>query len=138
MLILAVDDDRDDLEVFCDAVKELEPSATLISARDGEEAMNYLLTKAITTPDYIFLDINMPRVDGRSCLIAIRENKLTKNACVIMYSTSLSRQDQILFERLNARFLTKASTQSELLSSLKRIFGTLRSAEGGPVQFGKN
>jgi CheY-like chemotaxis protein len=125
MLVLAVDDDSDDLDVFCDAVMEIDPSVDLICARNGDEALNYLLNKAITFPDYVFLDINMPRVDGRTCLKTIRENKLTKNISVIMYSTSMSSCDKELFENLNARFLTKASTYSELVGSLKNILGVL-------------
>src|SRR5687767_14788886 len=100
MLVLAVDDDSDDLELFCDAVREIDPSVSLISARNGDEALNYLLNEAVTFPDYIFLDINMPRVDGRTCLSTIRQNKLTKNISVIMYSTSLSTFDKELFEKL--------------------------------------
>jgi CheY-like chemotaxis protein len=133
MLVLAVDDDWDDLDVFCDAVMEIDPSVDLVCARNGDEALNYLLNKAITFPDYIFLDINMPRVDGRSCLSAIRENRLTKNLSVVMYSTSMSSDDRELFEKLNARFLTKASTYTELMRSLRNIFGTLTKEHHKPI-----
>jgi CheY-like chemotaxis protein len=137
MLILAVDDDWDDLDVFCDAVMEIDPSVDLICARNGDEALNYLLNKAITFPDYIFLDINMPRVDGRACLSAIRQNRLTKNLSVIMYSTSMSSHDKELFEKLNARFLTKASTYTELLLSLRNIFGALTKEHHKPISLAK-
>jgi CheY-like chemotaxis protein len=135
MLILAVDDDRDDLDLFCDAVKEIDSSIDLISAHNAENALDYLLKNAVTLPDFVFLDINMPRVDGRECLKMIRREKLTRNLPVIMYSTSLSPPDEKLFEELNAKFLKKASTQSELLSSLKVIFDELKVENDRPHSF---
>jgi CheY-like chemotaxis protein len=126
MLVLVVDDDQDDLEIFCDAVKEIDPTIHLITSANGQEALNYLLTRAVAHPDYVFLDINMPQVDGRECLKAIRENKLTGNLRVIMYSTSLSKADKALFESLNARFLVKASNYVKLVESLRDVFGTLK------------
>jgi CheY-like chemotaxis protein len=126
MLVLVVDDDQDDLEIFSDAVREIDPTIHLITSANGEEALNYLLNRAAAHPDYIFLDINMPQVDGRECLQAIRDNKLTGNLRVIMYSTSLSNSDKSLFKSLNARFLVKASNYVQLVKSLRDIFGTLK------------
>lgn len=133
MLILAVDDDQDDLELFCEAVKEAHSTVNLITACNGEEAINFLQKKAIAFPDFIFLDINMPRLDGRECLRAIRADKNTKHLEVIMYSTSLSENDRQLFKELNARFMTKSSSYTELLSGLRSIFNQLQATYSAPV-----
>jgi CheY-like chemotaxis protein len=134
MLILAVDDDREDLDLFCDVVTEIDSTIDVMRAESGEEALDFLLTRAVTLPDFIFLDINMPRVDGRECLKAIRKEKLTKLLSVIMYSTSLSSADKALFEKLNAKFLTKASTFDQLRSSLQMILGQLHTERNEPVR----
>lgn len=135
MLVLAVDDDKDDLELFCEAVKDIDPSINLITAVNGDEALDFLFNKAVTYPSYVFLDINLPRLDGRGCLTQIRENKLTKHLPVIMYSTSLSDQDKLLFEQLHARFLTKASSYRQLMDSLKEILGRLTKENSEPISF---
>jgi CheY-like chemotaxis protein len=134
MLILAVDDDREDLDLFCDVVTEIDPTIDVMRAESGEEALDFLLTKAVTLPDFIFLDINMPRIDGRECLKAIRKEKLTKPLSVIMYSTSLSSADKVLFEKLNAKFLTKASGYDQLRISLQTILGQLLTERNEPVR----
>jgi CheY-like chemotaxis protein len=134
MLILAVDDDREDLDLFCDVVTEIDPTIDVMRAESGEEALNFLLTKAVTFPDFIFLDINMPRIDGRECLKAIRNEKLTKRLSVIMYSTSLSSADKVLFEKLNAKFLTKAASYDQLRISLQSILGQLHTERNEPVR----
>lgn len=135
MLVLAVDDDDDDLELFGNAAQEIDPSIQIIYARNGEEALRYLHERAIAMPDYVFLDVNMPRVNGRQCLISMRENKLTKNIPVIMYSTALSESDIALFENLNARYLIKPSGYVELVAALKKILGSIKDEWLEPLEF---
>jgi CheY-like chemotaxis protein len=126
MLVLAVDDDQEDLDLFCEAVAEIDSSIDLITANNGEGAINYLTQHAVMMPDFIFLDINMPKMDGRECLKAIRGNPSIKHIPVIVYSTSLSKSDKSLFETLDARFLTKVSTYDALISTLRDILGILK------------
>jgi CheY-like chemotaxis protein len=133
MLILAVDDDHDDLELFRDAVKEIDSSIDLICAYTGEEALDFLHKKAIAYPDFVFLDINMPRLDGRECLRAIRQDKNTRYLPVIMYSTSLSNADRELFKDFNAQFITKSSSYTELLKSLALIMMQLKKRDSEPI-----
>jgi CheY-like chemotaxis protein len=138
MLILAIDDDPDDLELFRDMLKELDSSVNLITASNGEEALNFLQKRAVALPDFIFLDINMPRLDGRDCLRAIRLDKKTRHLPVVIYSTSLSTTDTELFQRLDAKFLTKSSSYNELRASLKRIIGDLKAKDSEPISLMKS
>jgi CheY-like chemotaxis protein len=126
MLVLAVDDDQEDLDVFCEAVKGIDSGIELITANNGEEALDFLTRKVVVMPDFVFLDINMPKIDGRDCLQKIRRNKSTRHLSVIVYSTCVSKSDKQLFESLNARFLTKASSYEALTYSLREIFGKLK------------
>ena len=63
MVVLNVDDDHEDREFFCDALREIDPSVVCLIAASGMEALA-LLQDRDALPDYIFLDINMPMMDG--------------------------------------------------------------------------
>jgi CheY-like chemotaxis protein len=133
MLVLAVDDDDDDLELFCDTVKAVESSANVIIARHGDEALDYLLKEAVTMPDIIFLDINMPKRNGRDCLKMIKAERQTKYIPVVMYSTTLSPEDKALFDSLGARFMTKSASYTESIEVLRRLFQQLRTESLAPL-----
>jgi len=132
MLILAVDDDADDLELFRDALCHIDSSIKLITAKNGIEAVNFLSKDSMVTPDIIFLDINMPKMDGRECLKYLKTNYLLRRIPVVMHSTTVSDADKATFENLGATFITKASTFSQQVSSLLAVFGTLE-REGEPI-----
>src|SRR5687768_12985763 len=101
MIILYAEDDPEDVDVFREAVKSIDPNIGCIFAKDGKEALD-ILENAIILPDYIFLDINMPLVDGRTCLSAIKSNKELRSIPVIMYTTSNRQNDITEFKRLGA------------------------------------
>ena len=63
-------------------------NAELTTVVDGDKLMKYLAAVDGNHPDIIFLDINMPRKDGKTCLKEIREIEELKKVPVIMFSTS--------------------------------------------------
>ncbi|MEX2232884.1 MAG: response regulator [Cyclobacteriaceae bacterium] len=92
MTILNVDDDEEDIEIFCDAVREIGPSIICLVAKSADEALQ-ILNSDIELPEYIFLDINMPRVDGNACLREIKNDRRLNKIPVIMYSTFTRTSD---------------------------------------------
>ena len=67
--IYLADDDSDDREFFADALSETAPNAVLEQAEDGMYLMDKLLAlPSDELPDFIFLDINMPRKSGLECV----------------------------------------------------------------------
>ena len=72
-IILMVDDDEDDRRLFFEAAKEVSESIHCVSAEDGEKALTMLQSEHGLLPDYIFLDLNMPRLNGRQCLAEIKK-----------------------------------------------------------------
>jgi CheY-like chemotaxis protein len=72
MLVLLIDDDRDDFEIFSEALRKFDPEVKCEHSIDGEAAIG-LLNSMTYLPDYIFLDINMPRMDGKECLSKIKK-----------------------------------------------------------------
>ncbi|MBS1603436.1 MAG: response regulator [Bacteroidetes bacterium] len=92
MTILIVDDDADDLQFFTDAVAEIDSNVSCITAFNGIEALQ-VLEAASPRPDYIFLDLNMPKMGGKQCLRHIRNNPLFQSIPIIIYSTSRRPED---------------------------------------------
>lgn len=120
MIILVVDDDVEDLEFFGQAVQELDPEINCVEAYNGLEALKVLKRNSFL-PDYIFLDINMPLMNGRKCLEEIRSNEVFRDIPVIIYSTTSDQSQIEEFRQLGAGFLTKPNSFGELLTALKKI-----------------
>lgn len=122
MTILSVDDDEEDIEIFCDAVREIDPTIICLVAKSADEAMQ-ILNSDIELPSYIFLDINMPKVDGNACLMEIKGDKRLLNIPVIMYSTHTRKADIETYKTLNTGFLVKQNSFYELVEELKKVLG---------------
>ena len=85
--ILLIDDDIDDQEIFSLALERANDEVNCVFASDGTEALNKL-TDDMFAPDYIFIDMNMPRMNGQQCLKEIKKIERLRNVPVYMYSTS--------------------------------------------------
>jgi CheY-like chemotaxis protein len=110
-----VDDDVDDQELFAEAVSEIDSSIACISVSNGEEALDVLRNRKIELPDMIFLDLNMPRLNGKQCLAELKREKHLKDIPVVIYSTSSEKRDIEETSRLGAaHFLTKPNKFDEL------------------------
>ena len=88
--IYLADDDADDCMLFEDALREISISTELTTANDGVELITLMESTVPPAPDIIFLDLNMPRMNGIECLIKIRNNHI--NIPVIILSTSNSEE----------------------------------------------
>lgn len=122
MLILVVDDDAEDLELFEEAMGEIDSSISCVEAYNGLEALK-ILNRDSLLPDFIFLDINMPFMNGQKCLAEIKSNKVYKDIPVIMYSTTTDQMQIEACVKLGASFLTKPNSYRELVSELRKIVG---------------
>jgi CheY-like chemotaxis protein len=124
MIILYVDDDEEDIEIFCEAVKAVDPSIKCLVAQHGKKAMDIL--HADLLPDYIFLDINMPVINGKSILTEIRRDIKFKDVPVVMYSTTMDGGEIEEYKKLGANhFLIKHNRFQELCDALSLILKTL-------------
>ncbi len=121
MLALIIDDDSDDREIFSEAIRTIDPAITCLEARDGEEGLNLLTRELTVLPDIVFLDINMPRMNGFQCLLEIKKHTRLKEIEVIIYSTTSSSLDIQTYRRLGAGFLAKQSEYNKLVVLLKGI-----------------
>ncbi|HEY4286506.1 MAG TPA: response regulator [Puia sp.] len=90
---LVVDDDCEDTELFTEAVGSVDASVSCLNAEHGKDALDKLNRQVIEKPDIIFLDINMPIMNGWQFLATIKESEALREIPVIMYSTSSQRSD---------------------------------------------
>lgn len=117
-----VDDDEDDREIFALALRDLGSHIKCVLASDGMDALEKL-RMSDTLPDYIFLDLNMPRMDGKECISEIKRDARLYDIPVVIYSTSSSTKDRADAKRLGAAcFFTKPSSIRALSSALGDIF----------------
>src|SRR5687768_1909531 len=91
-IILMVDDDPDDRAFFCEAVNEIDPAVICYDVENGRAALKLLQTKELK-PDIIFLDINMPVMNGWECIQELKKDTRYSDIKVIMYSTSNNEFD---------------------------------------------
>ena len=87
--VVLIDDDSDDLEIMKDALTQVDASLLCISFVYPDEAIRLLSRELILLPDFIFIDINIPRISGPECLSRLREIHEFKEVPIIMYSTSM-------------------------------------------------
>lgn len=120
MIVLHVDDDPDDSALFCEAVKEAAPNYRCLVADSAASAFEILSDRQMI-PDYIFLDINMPKMNGLECLRLIKNNHSLKHINVIMYSTASDPIHMKEFKKLGAGFLTKPDRYETLVNNLSQI-----------------
>ena len=89
---LVVDDDEDDREIFEIATRGLTIPVNVILKESAKDAMEYLHTSPIV-PDAIFLDLNMPKIDGRMLLKELKADTKTTKIPVAIISTSMAEHD---------------------------------------------
>jgi CheY-like chemotaxis protein len=118
-----VDDDPDDQEIFKLILAELDSHIHCVTALNGAEALEYLKIHPTFHPDFIFLDLNMPRMNGKQCLIELRKIHKLRAVPIIIYSTSAEARDIEEMTRLGAtRFITKPSDLTILSQRLAEVF----------------
>jgi CheY-like chemotaxis protein len=118
--ILLIDDDEDEMQIFSEALDEINKPMSCIQSTSASAAMA-VLTYLI--PDYIFLDLNMPGINGLKCLEQIRKIKNLDDVPVILCSTFLNEdiQKKAMISGATA-CIKKPRKVSTLTEILKGIF----------------
>ena len=127
--ILMADDDEDDRLLTQDALAESRVLNELHFVEDGVELLEYLerkgkfVDKSISPrPGLILLDLNMPRMDGREALEAIKANPNLKGIPVVILTTSKQEEDMVKGYNLGAAsYITKPVTFDGLVDLMKTL-----------------
>lgn len=117
-----IDDDIEDQEIFIEAVKEVSSNIECSSSTSGEDALQKLGRSSNGQPDLIFLDLNMPKLNGKQVLKEIKSTPGLKEIPVIMYSTSFAPRDIEEIKQIGAaHHLLKPSRFNDLCTALTNI-----------------
>jgi len=119
--IFLVDDDVDDQLFFTDALKEIDSGISCVIANNGKEALEQL-KKLSDLPEILFLDLNMPFMNGYECLSKLKNETRLSKIPVVIFTTSNDPRDAEITHQLGAEvFLSKPNEFSMLRRKLEKI-----------------
>jgi len=126
---MLVDDNQDDNFYHERVIKKSDAADIVIAKQTGEDALEYLKSKKTNEaplPDLIFLDINMPGMNGWEFLneYGELEKQFQSKAIVVMLTTSENPDDQMRAREMNVAsdFKTKPLTQEMLEEIIDKYF----------------
>lgn len=119
--ILLIDDDEDDQEIFLTALEKLAPSLTCKTLENARKALDMMHTGQLD-PDIIFLDWNMPIMNGQQFLTEIKKVDNLKDIPIIILSTSSHNITMQTAKQLGADdFITKPDNFDNLMGLLRSV-----------------
>jgi len=119
--ILLIDDDEDDQEIFLSAVSQISDAVTCVTFDNASVALQKITAKEIIA-DVIFLDLNMPVMNGQQFLTQFKKNEELSKIPIIIFSTSSHSGTIQLMKDLGADgFITKPGRFDELVNLLKPL-----------------
>ena len=125
-VVLLVEDSPGDVRLTQEAFRDADPSIELHVATDGVEAMAFLRREGIhadaARPDFILLDLNLPKMDGREVLAHIKGDKNLKTIPTVILTTSDAEADIMTSYELRANcYLSKPVQLEEFEGLVKSI-----------------
>ena len=127
--ILMADDDDDDYLLTKKALKEGKLLNDLVRVKDGEELLQYLRREgdyagndSTNRPGVILLDLNMPKMDGREALKAIKSDNELRAIPIVVFTTSKAEEDIFRSYQLGVNsFITKPIKFDNLISVMQAL-----------------
>lgn len=119
--ILLIDDDEDDQEIFLAALEQVSSSVNCTAIGNAKNALTQLQEKKLLA-DIIFLDLNMPLMNGQQFLAEIKKNTPLDQIPVIIFSTTSHPETISLVKKMGASdFITKPDKFEDLVGMLKTL-----------------
>ena len=130
--VLLVEDSPGDVRLTKEAFRDANISVNLQVASDGIEAMAFLRREGIHAnaprPDFILLDLNLPKMDGREVLAQIKKDDQLKTIPTIILTTSNAEKDIARSYQLQANCYLSKPVQlddfEDLVKSIKDFWLT--------------
>ncbi len=126
--ILLVEDDPKDLELTINALNENNLANDIVVARDGVEAMDFLLRRGPLAqpsdpyPVLILLDLKMPKMDGIQVLTQIKSNEFLKTIPIVILTSSSETQDLETCYKLGVNaYVVKPVKFPDFVQSVKQV-----------------
>jgi two-component system, chemotaxis family, response regulator Rcp1 len=123
--ILMIEDDPAEADLVRLSCTDLLENTTLIVLADGEQAIRYIDESRhlhAKVPDLIFLDLNLPRVDGLEVLRHLKSNSYMKVVPVIVFSTTQDPVDiRAVYDQMASCFISKPRDLDDYLRVCRSI-----------------
>jgi two-component system, response regulator len=127
--ILLVEDNQDDYEATCRAFQKANLCNPIVWCKSGREALDYLKREgaykdahSVSRPGLVLLDLNMPGMDGRKTLEAIKQDNALKRMPVIILTTSADERDiQACYQTGANTYVQKPVSFEGLIEAIKRL-----------------
>jgi CheY-like chemotaxis protein len=119
--ILFVDDDEDDREIFKSVLKDVHPQFGFVPAKDGLDALNLLSTSP--PPVCIYVDVNMPNMNGLEFLRAVQLHRIYSKIPVFVLSSLYKDEDKGMIRNLGAvDYMKKPDNYEDFVKLLRSCF----------------
>jgi CheY-like chemotaxis protein len=124
--VLLVEDDPGDVLMTREAFEDNKVANNLFVVNDGVLAMEFLRKQGAhagsPTPDLILLDLNLPRMDGREVLAALKEDPELRRIPVVVLTTSEAEEDVLRSYSLHANaYVTKPVDFERFIQVVRQI-----------------
>lgn len=120
--IILIDDDEDDRAIFIEALNEAEPECEVITASNGKAGLSLLQEVSNYKPDILFLDLNMPIMNGIQCLVEIRKINSLSMMPVVIYTTSWNVENKVDIELFKPVYiLLKPAIFRDIVHAIKGL-----------------
>jgi two-component system, response regulator len=127
--ILLVEDRDDDAELTARAFKKARILNPIVRARDGVEALDYLLGRGVhvgrnvgNVPAVVLLDLNLPRVGGIEVLNAVRADERIKHLPVVVLTSSNEDKDRLAaYQRYANSFVRKPINYDQFVAAVEEL-----------------
>lgn len=117
--ILLVDDDEDELELFLQSLEDVPGAFSCTRASSGQQALQLLND---IQPDFIFMDFNLPGMNGLELLSAIKTNRHIQHIPVYLYSTTINPEtERIALQRGVSGCIEKPGSISGMTNALREV-----------------
>jgi two-component system, response regulator len=128
--LLLVEDDPLEVELILRALQTLEPSCRIGVARDGEEALDFLLARGrfrhrlgAPLPRLTLLELRLPKVDGLEVLRALRTSPRTNTAPVVILTSSAESREVAQCYQLGANSCVEKPVEFRAFTEMMRSLG---------------
>jgi CheY-like chemotaxis protein len=125
MDILYIEDDKEDVELFQEALMNIDTAINLVDASTFSEALKKLKGNTVT-PDAIFVDFHLPGLDGYECVRDLKASDRFRDIPIVLISSTITSRQVDEFNKLGVYyFLSKGALLENLQPALKVIIDSL-------------
>ncbi|WP_207506348.1 response regulator [Telluribacter humicola] len=121
-----IDDDADDSYFLSTAINEVRPDLLCVTELSSQIALTKLYEAAHQIPEFIFLDLNMPVIDGRELITRIKQIEWLAEVPIIVFSTSSIMKDIDGVKALGAAgYMVKPGGYHDLVKAVALVLSQL-------------